>query len=183
MNIQTYDSKYEYLESKLKIDECVDYCTEYSNILKKTIMCGKCFWKSVTLPYDFIPECSTCKKDMDNFKNKFNGIMRLSVPHDTAGLSCVQALLIPGEVSATLTMQIECGKNCLWYDWFDNKRQIQAKQSNVRLVYSKKEDKMNDNKNKKELQDKENTINKENKKNNNNNKHNNKHNKSNKHNR
>ena len=114
MNIQTYDSKYEYLESRLKIDECVNYCTEYSDILKKTIMCGKCFWKTVTLPYDFIPECSTCKKDMDNFKNKFN------------------------EVSATLTMQIECGKNCLWYDWFDNKRQLQAKQSNVKLVYSKK---------------------------------------------
>jgi hypothetical protein len=156
--IQTYDSKYEYLESKLKIEECDNFCTEYSVILKKNIMCGKCFWRNVTLPYDMIPECSICKKDMENFKNKFN------------------------EGISSINMQLECSIHCLWYDWFDSKRQLQAKQAKIKLIYTKKEDKLNDNKNKKELQDKENINNKNKEKDNNKNNKHNKHNKNNKHN-
>jgi hypothetical protein len=111
-----YDNKYDYLESKLKVEECPNMCLEYGEVLRKEIACGICFWRNVTLQYEMIPECSRCLRDMENCKSKLKS----------------NELII--------YLQEECSNNCLWYDWFHNRRKTLVSESNKKLEYVKKED-------------------------------------------
>ena len=115
-----YNSKYTYLESKLEVkEECISFCKEYNDIYKKNIRCCNiCFYKNVILPYDRIPECSTCLRDMENFKNKLN------TDHD----------------QQIIKLQSECCIHCLWWDWFDKKRRDTLSNLNKKLEYVKKID-------------------------------------------
>ena len=112
-----YDNKYDYLESKLRVEECPNMCLEYGEVLRKEITCGICFWRNVTLRYEMIPECSRCLRDIENCKNKLKSN------------------------ESIIYLQEECSNNCLWYDWFDNRRKTLVSESNKKLEYVKKENK------------------------------------------
>ena len=108
-----YDNKYEYLESKSPKLPCLNMCKEYSEILGETV-CGTCFWNNIILPYENIPECSRCVKDFEELKKNIknnNGI---------------------------ITVRLECTENCLWFEWFENKRKIIVTNNNKEVKYTKK---------------------------------------------
>ena len=62
-------------------------------------MCGECFWKGITIPADRIPECSVCKRDMDQFKKQLREKER-----------------------EFIEIKPECFEPCIWWDWFDRER-------------------------------------------------------------
>ena len=111
-----YNNKLEYLDIKLKDDDiCTQYCDDFNKIYQyKKYQCGVCFWKDVILPHNMIPECSRCKRDMINFREQ------LKLPE------------------TKIKLQNECFSDCLWWDWFDNRRKILAKESSKEIIYIKK---------------------------------------------
>ena len=151
-----YDNKYEYLESKLKIEEsCPKMCKEYSEILGE-IICGVCFWKNIIIPYENIPECLRCCNDMEKFKNKLKSSENI------------------------ISLKLECSKHCLWFDWFNSKRNNLAINNSKNIIYIKRDENIdNINQNNKKNQNNQNINNNNPNKNNQNNKNNNNQNKNN----
>jgi len=119
-----YSNKYSYLQSKFKKIKCANNCIELRKQYKKPIQCGICFWNNVTLPYENIPPCSRCTNDMKSFKAKLFQIQESKESN-----------------KKTILLKAECGKYCLWWDWFDNRRQSTCYDCDITLKYVRTEEK------------------------------------------
>jgi len=146
-NVNIMNNKYSYLCKKLKKIECINMCKEYALTLNKPIQCGICFWNDIILPPEQISECSRCIEDT----NKLKELLK--------------------DNKNRIECEYNCCKSCLWFDYFDYKRNNLAKIKGKELIViknkEKKEKKEKVDKNiKKEIEKniKENKNNKNNKK-------------------
>lgn len=81
-----YSDMYQYLNSK-RIKPLHTNC-----------WCGTCFWSGISIPPDYIPECTMCKNDTLKVSVKVNtGVKKTDIEPD-------------------------CCKSCIWWEWFHNIR-------------------------------------------------------------
>lgn len=95
---EQWENKEEYLKLKAYIGKCSNNCIEKRieyNLPK--LQCGTCFWNAVQLPIHKIPECSRCIIDTKKYKELLKN-------------------------NKEKEFKPTCCKSCLWWDWFENKR-------------------------------------------------------------
>ena len=96
-------SKTDYLSKKILTEPCINNCIEKRIQYNLPLLqCGICFWNNVQLPKNKIPECSRCIMDTKNYGELLNQKKEKDVKH-------------------------LCSKNCLWWDWNENKRKNMKK--------------------------------------------------------
>jgi hypothetical protein len=116
-NVSIMNDKYSYLCKKLKKVECTNMCKEYALVLNKPIQCGTCFWNDITLPPEQVPECSKCVEDT----NKVKELLK--------------------DNKDKIECEYNCCKSCLWFDYFDYKRNNLAKIKGKELIVIKNKEK------------------------------------------
>jgi hypothetical protein len=67
-------------------------------------MCGICFWKGITIPFENIPDCRTCKEDTEIFGK----------------------LVKENPKAKSYEFEPECFKACLWWEWFHGVRKMKC---------------------------------------------------------
>lgn len=98
-----FNSKTDYLNKKLPFEQCINNCIEkHIQYNLPLLQCGICFWNSVQLPTNRIPECSRCVIDTKNYGELLN-------EKKEKGFTPL------------------CSKNCLWWEWNENKRKNMKK--------------------------------------------------------
>jgi hypothetical protein len=106
-----FNNKYEYLKYQM--------FNRYGITEKDDI-----YYLSIPLKeYDYsckqIPECHSCIEDNNAIQSQ---------------------LQVQSKTKNNVDVRIKCGQSCIWYKWFDNKRQQYAKKNNKKLeYYTKKE--------------------------------------------
>jgi hypothetical protein len=71
-------------------------------------VCGYCYWTGI-VP-EQVPECRQCASDLDSLT------------------AAVRNVMVDG---ATIEFTPKCKKNCLWFDWFQDRRNEVAKANGV----------------------------------------------------
>lgn len=112
--IQHYATAYDYLKTKISPTdyECIYKDTNHPQCMPDKIECNVCWWRAATIPLRLIPQCAICKEDLKRF-NQMSKESRQLIYMDHLSLSAKNKIF-----------KLNCGKKCLWFDWFESMRDI-----------------------------------------------------------
>lgn len=80
------------------------------------MLCGYCYVVGITMTPENIPECRKCSADLNNFITQVDNILTTDV---------------------VIRFKARCYENCLWWEWFHNKRLEIARKNNICFKYTK----------------------------------------------